>query len=171
MNRVLALSTLFVLAAVANGCTRERVIVVKEPSPDKNGAAVTTDKAIATDESGIANGDEADWGIKSPSDSQEYARTIAKVTNMVSDSDLANRVHRRNLALVNVAYEDTGRAQGSVLGPNISDLTLQVRRRNPNGEFESSIMPVIRPPNFVDRTGTSLPIASSFAPETSAARA
>jgi hypothetical protein len=160
MKRVVLFSSLFVLAAVANGCvTRERVIVVKEPA-DKT--AVATDgtsngdgsqKPIAADDTGIAQNDESDWGIKDPSDSQEYGRVIAKVTNMVSDSDLTSRVRRRNLSLVNVTWEDTGRAQGSALGPNISDLTLQVRRRDPSGRFESSIMPVIRPPNFTDRTG------------------
>ena len=161
MKRVFLFSSLFVLAAVANGCvTRERVIVVKEPA-DKTGAAATDgtsngaagQKPIAADDTGIAQNDESDWGIKDPSDSQEYGRVIAKVANMVSDSDLTSRVRRRNLSLVNVTWEDTGRAQGSALGPNISDLTLQVRRRDPSGRFESSIMPVIRPPNFTDRTG------------------
>jgi hypothetical protein len=164
MKRVFLFSSLFVsvlVGAVANGCvTRERLIVVKEPA-DK-AAPVTADgtsngdngsKPIATDDTGIAQNDESDWGIKDPSDSQEYGRVIAKVANMVSDSDLSSRVRRRNLSLVNVTWEDTGRAQGSALGPNISDLTLQVRRRDPSGRFESSIMPVIRPPNFTDRTG------------------
>ncbi|MDB5220599.1 MAG: hypothetical protein JWO86_8526 [Myxococcaceae bacterium] len=164
MKRVFLFSSLFALASVAaisNGCvTRERVIVVKEPA-DKT-AAVTPNgtnsgddgqKPIAADDTGIAQNDESDWGIKDPSDSQEYGRVIAKVANMVSDSDLTARVRRRNLSLVNVTWEDTGRAQGSALGPNISDLTLQVRRRDPSGRFESSIMPVIRPPNFTDRTG------------------
>ncbi len=158
MKRVVFFTSLVLLAAVGNGCiTRERVIVVKEPSGDPNGSkpiAGNGEQPIATDGDRPTNGDEdSDWGIKNPSDSQEYQRTIAKVTNMVSDQDLVSRVRRRQLALVNVAYEDTGRAQGSVLGPNISDLTLQVRRRDPSGRFESSIMPVIRPPNFVDRTG------------------
>ncbi|MDB4937473.1 MAG: hypothetical protein JWP87_4445 [Labilithrix sp.] len=154
MKRVFFASVV-VLAAAANGCvTRERVIVVKEPSGDKNGQAPDGTQPVAADgDTGVASGDDSDWGIKNPSDSQEYGRVIAKVTNMVSDSDLAARVRRRQLSLVNVTYEDTGRAQGSVLGPNISDLTLQVRRRDPNGQFESSIMPVIRPPNFTDRTG------------------
>ena len=48
---------------------------------------------------------------------------------MVSDGDLQARVSRRRLSLVNVMWEDTGRSQGSALGPNISDLTLQVRRK------------------------------------------
>ncbi len=158
MKRVVFFTSLVLLAALGNGCvTRERVIVIKEPNGDSSPSKpVATDgeQPIATDGDRPPGGDEdPDWGIKNPSDSQEYKRVIAKVTNMVSDPDLASRVRRRQLALVNVAYEDTGRAQGSVLGPNISDLTLQVRRRDPNGQFESSIMPVIRPPNFVDRTG------------------
>ena len=157
MKRAFLFTSLLSLAAVvvANGCTRERVIVVKEPSNDKNAIATDGDKPIATDPDRTpANDDnEPDWGIKNPSDSQEYGRVIAKVANMVSDSDLSRRVQRRQLSLVNVTWEDTGRAQNSSLGPNISDLTLQVRRRDPNGQFESSIMPVIRPPNFADRTG------------------
>jgi hypothetical protein len=40
-----------------------------------------------------------------------------------------------------------------VLGPNISDLTLQVRRRDPHGRWADSLMPVVRHPNFTDRTG------------------
>ncbi|MBX3186381.1 MAG: hypothetical protein KF819_05165 [Labilithrix sp.] len=153
MKRAFVVTSLLALAAAA-GCTRERVIVIKEPSSGVEKNAVATndgagDKPIATDPAG----DDGEWGIKNPSDSAEYARTIAKVANMVSDGDLTRRVQRRQLALVNVAWEDTGRAQGSALGPNISDLTLQVRRRDENGQFQQSIMPVIRPPNFVDRTG------------------
>jgi len=157
MKRVVLFTSLVLLAAVGNGCvTRERVIVVKEPAGDPNGSkpvASDGDQPLAKDGDRPTGDDEADWGIKNPSDSQEYQRVIAKVANMVSDPDLSSRVRRRQLSLVNVAYEDTGRAQGSVLGPNISDLSLQVRRRDPNGQFESSIMPVIRPPNFADRTG------------------
>jgi hypothetical protein len=157
MKRVVFLTSLVVLAAIGNGCvTRERVIVIKEPSGEpQKPVAGGGETPIATDgDPRPSTGeDDPDWGIKNPSDSQEYQRVIAKVAGMVSDPDLSSRVRRRQLALVNVAYEDTGRAQGSVLGPNISDLTLQVRRRDPNGQFESSIMPVIRPPNFADRTG------------------
>ena len=148
MKRAVVVTSLLVLAA----CTRERVVIVHEPAIDKN-AVTPGGTPIATDGDRSSTDDEPDWGIKNPSDSQEYGRVIGKVANMVSDSDLASRVRRRNLALVNVAWEDTGRAQGSALGPNISDLSLQVRRRDPNGQFESSIMPVIRPPNFTDRSG------------------
>ncbi len=156
--RALVLASIVALAAACG--PRERVIVIKEPA-EKNtqtqNAQVQTqgqngDAAIATDGARPTN-DETDWGIKDPSVSREYARVIEKVTNMVSDGDLRQRVARRNLSIVNVAWEDTGRAQGSALGPNISDLTLQVRRRDEGGQFQSSVMPVIRQPNFTDKTG------------------
>jgi hypothetical protein len=152
MKRAFALTVL-----LAAACVQERVVVVHDPTPSQPGdpqqpsngtiaaADTTRDPQIATDE--------PDWGIKDPSDSREYARVIDKVANMVQDGDLVNRVQRRGLSLVNVMWEDTGRAQGSSLGPNISDLTLQVRRRDESGQFQSSVMPVIRFPNFTDRTG------------------
>ena len=151
--RALVVTSIIALAAACG--PRERVIVIKEPASgtDKNATQTTDgDAPIATDGQG-PNGDEADWGIKSPSDSVEYARVVDKVANMVSDGDLQQRVARRKLSVLNVMWEDTGRAQGSSLGPNISDLTLQVRRRDERGQFHSSIMPVIRHPNFTDRTG------------------
>lgn len=102
-----------------------------------------------------------DWGIvddtaSRPPDARidaEYARAIERVVGMVGDRDLVARVQRRGLAVVNVAWEDTGRAQGSALGPNITDLTLQVRRPDPRRGWQTALMPVIRQPNFTDRTG------------------
>lgn len=150
MKRAFVLTSLVVLAAACG--PRERIIVVKEPTTggtatDKDAPPGSGDQPIATDS------DEPDWGLRSPSDAQEYARVTDKVANMVSDSDLQQRVSRRRLSLVNVTWEDTGRAQGSALGPNISDLTLQVRRKDERGQFVEALMPVIRPPNFTDRTG------------------
>jgi hypothetical protein len=157
MKRALLLTSLVALGLSA-ACTREKIIIVHEPAANANAntnaknANDPNSNPIATDD-GIARDDEPDWGIKNPNDSIAYAHTIEKVGNMVSDSDLQSRVRRRSLSLVNVTWEDTGRAQGSALGPNISDLTLQVRRRDQDGQFQSAIMPVIRPPNFTDRTG------------------
>ena len=126
MKRAFVVTSLFVLAA---GCApRERVIVIKEPSGEKNGTSAET--PIASDGT---SGEDSDWGIRSPGESQDFARVIDKVSGMVSDSDLQRRVQRRALSLVNVTWEDTGRAQGSSLGPNISDLSLQVRRKEEGG--------------------------------------
>ena len=82
----------------------------------------------------------------------DFVNTIDRVSNMVSDYELQSRATERGLNIVNVAWEDTGRAVGSALGPNITDLTLQVRRRMWNGEWADSLMPVVRFPNFSDRT-------------------
>jgi hypothetical protein len=103
----------------------------------------------------------------------EYARVVSRVSQMVSNEDLSLRVQRRGLSLVDVTWEDTGRAWGSALGPNISDFTLQVRHRiadsAPDGDgdwltapepttsgplrWHETLMPVIRYTNFTDRTG------------------
>ena len=83
-----------------------------------------------------------------------YYAVVRKVANMLRDSWTQREVQRRGLHLVNVAWEDTGRSQGSVLGPNISDVTLQVRYRDRrNGSFREALMPVIRYPNYTDKTG------------------
>ena len=77
-----------------------------------------------------------------------------EVSNMVRDPAVTAGAQRRGFNVVNVMWEDTGRAQGSALGPNISDLTLQVRYRQPGGKrYSEALMPVIRYPNFTDRTG------------------
>ncbi len=139
-----ALLTLFAAACAP----RERIVVLREPA----GPTTTTgDKLLATD--GPSHEEDAEWAIREPSAARAYAEVVRKVTNMTSDGDLASRVSRRQLSLVNVAWEDTGRSIGSSVGPNISDLSLQVRHRGESGGFESAIMPVIRHPNFSDRTG------------------
>jgi hypothetical protein len=87
-----------------------------------------------------------------PRTSPEYGQVVRRVAAMAEDSGLASRVARRQLSVTNVTWEDTGRSVGSALGPNISDMTLQVRVREYGGP-ETHLMPVIRPPNFTDRTG------------------
>src|SRR5262249_3250356 len=111
-----------------------------------------TPNAVATN---APDGDDGDWGIRDSNaiSSPEYARVVEKVENMVGDPDVQNGVRRRGLSVMNVMWEDTGRAEGSALGPNITDLTLEVRRRYAQGNFMNALMPVIRFPNFTDRTG------------------
>src|SRR5262245_40086271 len=67
--------------------------------------------------------DKGPFGIRETS----YAEVIAKVINMPMDASLQSRASEHGLNVVNVMWEDTGRAIGSAIGPNISDLTLQVR--------------------------------------------
>ncbi|HOX10183.1 MAG TPA: hypothetical protein PLA52_06040, partial [Candidatus Omnitrophota bacterium] len=58
------------------------------------------------------------------------------------------------LNILNLTWEDTGRYKNSSVGPNISDMTIQVQQRDPySGNYNLTCMPVIRFPNFSDRTG------------------
>lgn len=88
------------------------------------------------------------WGIR-PDPS--YAEVISRVVSMPSDADLQRRVAARGLGVMNVMWEDTGRYEGSSVGPNISDLTLQVREQV-GQQVRTSLLPVIRYPNFTDTT-------------------
>lgn len=97
-------------------------------------------------------GDDPAWGITGDP-AVPYAEVIRKVEGMVGDARVREGARRRGLDVVNVTWEDTGRAEGSALGPNISDLTLQVRHPMERGRWASALMPVIRFPNFTDRTG------------------
>ena len=137
MNRACLLAT---LGAFALGCD----LVHTLPAPQM--VAASTDPAEIWV---FLDPDEGD----SSHPASEYGRTVRSVERMVHDPELVEGVRRRGLDLVNVAWEDTGRAEGSALGPSISDLTLQVRRRDAANRFRDALMPVIRPPNFADRTG------------------
>jgi len=80
-----------------------------------------------------------------------YRDVVSAVASMVSDPDARRAAERHGLQLQNVLWEDTGRWQGSSIGPNISDVTIEVR----SGEGEArrlALMPVLRFPNFSDRT-------------------
>lgn len=135
-----------VACAKANAPTTSYPVVNSVPVYAEETQDPSAPKPVA-----LTKDQDASWGIRSGAN-REYGETVRRVTSMVSDSDLQQRVSRRGLALMNVMWEDTGRFEGSAVGPNISDLTLQVRRRAERG-FESNLLPVIRFPNFSDRTG------------------
>lgn len=83
----------------------------------------------------------------------DYAETIERTAAMVSNPDAQTMAQKHGLQILNVTWEDTGRYKGSSVGPNISDMTLQVQRQNPKTQqFELTCLPVIRFPNFSDRT-------------------
>jgi hypothetical protein len=98
--------------------------------------------------------DKGPWGFRDD-DAREraaaFAEVIARVTSMPSDYELQQRVERRGLQVLDVMWEDTGRDVGSSVGPNISDLTLQVREEV-DGGIRTHLLPVIRHPNFTDKT-------------------
>lgn len=85
---------------------------------------------------------------------ETYIEAIKRTASMVSE-DRANRyASERGLNILNLTWEDTGRYKGSSVGPNISDMTIQVGAQNPETRrYEVTCMPVIRYPNFSDKTG------------------
>lgn len=89
------------------------------------------------------------WGVRGHG---AYADVIQQVVGMPHDGALRSQASRHGLQVVNVTWEDTGRSKGSAWGPNISDLTLQVREPVGRGRFRTHLLPVIRHPNFSDRT-------------------
>jgi hypothetical protein len=138
-----------IVLSISAGCTSLQ---------PQRGAALAGGGASANGGAWIATGDDepqaddGEWGIIAGDPS--YPRVVDKVVGMISDQRIVDAATRRGLSVVNVMWEDTGRAVGSSLGPNISDLTLQVRYRNGEDRHETgALMPVIRFPNFSDRTG------------------
>jgi hypothetical protein len=84
---------------------------------------------------------------------EDYRQVIQETMSMVYDREARRLAQQYGLDIVNVTWEDTGRYHNSAVGPNISDMTIQVQQRNPITEdYELSLMPVIRYPNFEDRS-------------------
>jgi hypothetical protein len=80
-----------------------------------------------------------------------YEAVVEAVASMVSDPAARQAAERRGMRILNVLWEDTGRWEGSALGPNISDVTLEVRTADARGR-RLALVPVLRFPNFSDRT-------------------
>jgi hypothetical protein len=91
--------------------------------------------------------------------SDSYADVIRRTEQMVEDKKCQRLAAAQGLEFLNVTWEDTGRYKGSCVGPNISDMTIQVQRQRPrSNEYELTCMPVLRFPNFSD-------ISADIAPE------
>jgi hypothetical protein len=82
-----------------------------------------------------------------------YAQVVNKVAGMTGDPRATSLVNRTGLQLLNVLWEDTGRWQGSSVGPNISDVTIEVQMDDARGGTRTALMPVMRYENFTDKTG------------------
>ena len=82
---------------------------------------------------------------------EPFPAVVQRVAGMVRDGEAQRLARQHGLQLLDLTWEDTGRSQGSALGPNISDVTIEVftatGERRPLG-----LMPVLRFPNFADRT-------------------
>jgi len=77
-----------------------------------------------------------------------FGDMVRDVANMVSDEEVTRLAAAKGLGVLNVLWEDTGRWEGSSVGPNISDVTIEVEA----GPGERYLMPVIRHDNFTDKT-------------------
>lgn len=84
---------------------------------------------------------------------ESYKKVVADTVAMVGDRTAQDLARRNGLQVMSVTWEDTGRFKGSIVGPNISDMTIQVAQVHPRTEArELALMPVIRYPNFEDKT-------------------
>jgi hypothetical protein len=82
-----------------------------------------------------------------------YRGAIDRTAGMVRDAKTQALAARHGLQILNVTWEDTGRYKGSAVSPNISDMTIQVQARDEaSGQYRLTCMPVIRYPNFSDRS-------------------
>jgi hypothetical protein len=75
---------------------------------------------------------------------------VADVAGMTSDRQARTLFRARGLDVLDLTWEDTARDKGSAFGPNISDLTIQVL--DGRGGGTAGCMPVVRYPNFADRS-------------------
>src|SRR5687767_3351000 len=82
-----------------------------------------------------------------PNQDAGHAEVIKRTAEMVRMSDARACAKKHELQILDLTWEDTGRFKGSCVGPNISDMTIQVA-----GNKRVTCMPVIRYPNFSDKT-------------------
>jgi hypothetical protein len=83
----------------------------------------------------------------------EYREAIQRTAQMVNDGNAQSLASKYGLNILNLTWEDPGRYKGSSVGPNISDMTIQVGLEDPQTrQFAVTCMPVIRNPNFSDKT-------------------
>ena len=83
----------------------------------------------------------------------QYGEVIERTQSMIRDPEARRLAAEYDLQILDVTWEDTGRYDNSAVGPNISDMTIQVEHRDPrSGTAQLHLMPVIRYPNFSDLT-------------------
>src|SRR4051812_33293171 len=87
-----------------------------------------------------------------PDPAKSYDRMVQRVADMVNDEHAYGITGAFNLQLLNVMWEDTGRWEGSSVGPNISDVTIEVEGLKQGKTHHTYLMPVMRYENFTDKT-------------------
>lgn len=112
-------------------------------------------KPVSAQEASLPQAQQADPESQPPRDGDDpaFIQAIENTAAMVWDQSAQALAAIHDLHIVNVTWEDTGRYYNSSVGPNISDVTIQVQHRDPaTGEYTLTLMPVIRYPNFSDLT-------------------
>lgn len=90
---------------------------------------------------------------RQPKNDRVYAQVVKDTADMVRDREAKRLAAKHKLEIMDLTWEDTGRFKGSAVGPNISDLTIQVETKGaPGGSARLTCMPVIRYPNFADQS-------------------
>ncbi len=89
---------------------------------------------------------------KQPDPAATYHAMVKRVANMVDNETAYNLTSAFGLQLLNVMWEDTGRYEGSSVGPNISDVTIEVEGWRKGKQNRTYLMPVMRYENFTDKT-------------------
>ena len=92
-------------------------------------------------------------GLSTRRTGPSYEQVIQNTAAMVSDGRALQMAQKFGLNILNLTWEDTGRYHNSAVGPNISDMTIQVQQFNPATQnYSLHLMPVIRYPNFEDKS-------------------
>jgi hypothetical protein len=148
----LALGCLRAVPLAEDAPAEPEPVASNDVEPASNDGTTVTEPMTPAPKTPGDGDSEPGWGIVEPAEEKvTYAEVVRRVTGMVGEGALREQVTRRGLNLMNLTWEDTGRYQNSSVGPNISDLTLQVRYTE-TGQKKAALLPVIRFPNFSDRS-------------------
>ena len=99
---------------------------------------------------------------KAPEGEREFQKALDLTAGMVRDPVALSLADKLGLDFVNITWEDTGRYKGSSVGPNISDMSLQVQSRSSESDsLKLTLLPVLRHPNFSDKTAD-IPLEKFF---------
>ena len=93
--------------------------------------------------------------------SNDYERVVGKVAGMTRDQQAREFAAKYELDIIDLTWEDTARFEGSSVGPNISDMTIQVHHGSKEAR-QMTCMPVIRFPNYTDKTAD-IPLGKLYA--------
>ena len=91
--------------------------------------------------------------LAKPASDTAFLQALRSTEQMVNNPKAQSLANKLGLNLVNITWEDTARYENSSVGPNISDMSLQVQSREADSDkLNLTLLPVLRHPNFSDKT-------------------